>query len=666
MLNREIPFLRIIIPLCAGIVSGLWFTPGHSFLIIASLTLITGFAASLFFNRNQTNILFGIVMEISLYICGLLLYANEKNSLSHLDEKPGIYDGTITDYPEEKANSIKIALKLNSVLSGSKSEPVNGSVLIYLSKDNNKRRFLPGDLLKIRLTPRPIVNRGNPYEFDYRFYMENLGIKYSAYASPDDVLGSAGPHKRPLRYKALIIREKIINMFRERGITGERLALVAAMTLGQKNMLDPEQKQAFIKAGVMHIMAVSGLHAMILSLFISHLLFFLKGKLKPLRIIITILLLWSFAFVTGLTPSVLRAALMFSFIWTGKLIRRNVNNINSVLASAFVLILLKPSVIFSAGFLLSYSAVIFIICFYHALYQKICYKTYIADKIWQSAVVTIVAQAGTLPLTISLFNRFPLWFILSNIVIVPLSSLLIIIGCLVPLTYPLKFLSVPFAWLLDRLTGFTEMLTVTISKLPFSSIENIGMTGSEAFLLFIAFITTGFWLTDRKRIRTVIPLSMILAFIIATGVGDISRKRSAEMIVYNTISSPVIGIRTGKRIYIYGNNRESEADVSRHCATARLKIIPVTFKNEISAIKAGDCRILVSNRLNNRIIDEFNPGYVILTGKYPAIEGSVNTRKINSLILAPDVSDYFSIPENIRNTGLVHIVRKTGAFRVAL
>ncbi len=147
------------------------------------------------------------------------------------------------------------------------------------------------------------------------------------------------PEKRKLTHTALIIRERIINMFRERGIKGERLALVAALTLGQKNMLDPEQKQHFIRAGVMHIMAVSGLHAMILSLFVFRLLFFLKGKLNVVRVVITIVILWAFAFITGLTPSVLRATLMFSFLQAGKIMKRPVNGINSVLASAFVLIL---------------------------------------------------------------------------------------------------------------------------------------------------------------------------------------------------------------------------------------------------------------------------------------------------------------------------------------
>ena len=194
--------------------------------------------------------------------------------------------------------------------------------------------------------------------------MQNQGIRYYAFISNNDIICHTTPLHRNLTYRALIIREKIIDMYEQRGITGERLALVAAITLGQKNMLDPEQKQNFIKAGVMHIMAVSGLHAVILSLFVFSMLFFLKRRFNVLRIIITILILWAFAFVTGLTPSVLRATLMFSFLQAGNLMKRRVNGINSVLASAFVLILLRPSVIFDAGFLLSYSAVIYIICFY--------------------------------------------------------------------------------------------------------------------------------------------------------------------------------------------------------------------------------------------------------------------------------------------------------------
>ena len=121
--------------------------------------------------------------------------------------------------------------------------------------------------------------------------MENHGIKYYSMSGADDIIIHAQPSHRKLRHKALMIREKIIDMYKERGITDDRIALVAAITLGQKSMLDPEQKQVFIKAGVMHIMAVSGLHAVILSMFIFNLLFFMKGKFNFLRIIITVLML---------------------------------------------------------------------------------------------------------------------------------------------------------------------------------------------------------------------------------------------------------------------------------------------------------------------------------------------------------------------------------------
>ena len=298
----------------------------------------------------------------------------------------------------------------------------------------------------IKCTPVQISGRGNPYEFDYRFYMENQGVRYYAYTSRESIIRHVAPEHRKLIHRALILREKIIGMYKERGITGERLALVAAITLGQKNMLDADQKSYFVKAGVMHIMAVSGLHTVILSLFVFNVLFFLKKRFNIIRILLTIIILWAFAFVTGLTPSVLRATLMFSFLHAGNLMKRPVNGINSVLASGFVLIIIRPSVIFDAGFLLSYSAVIYIIAFYRELYQKLEFKNFISDKIWQSAVVTIVAQAGTLPLTITLFNRFPTYFILTNIIIVPLSSVLVIIGCLVPILFPLKFLSSFLQW----------------------------------------------------------------------------------------------------------------------------------------------------------------------------------------------------------------------------
>ena len=665
MLHKEIPFLRIGLPLCIGIITGLYFKPDSFFLLLTAIFIITGFIVSLFFNKYQTNLLFGFFLTITLFICGLLLYNNEKDSLSILKPEQTFFHCTLSDYPVEKENSIMMTVKMNSKITTLGTEAVKGSLVLYNKKDSLVTSFLPGDILIIRCTPVELTNRGNPYEFDYRFYMENQGIKYSAFTSSRDIIRHSIPANRKLIHKALIIREKIIGMYKERGITGERLALVAAITLGQKRMLDPEQKQNFMRAGIMHIMAVSGLHAVILSVFLFNLLFFLKGKFNILRILITILILWAFAFVTGLTPSVLRATIMFTFFQAGNLIHRRVNGINSVLASAFVLILIKPSVIFDAGFLLSYSAVIYIISFYQVFYLKLQFKNWLTDKIWQSAVITIIAQAGTLPLTIMLFNRFPVYFILTNIIIVPLSSLLIITACTIPMLYPIVFLSKTLALVLNYLTGLTELLTAKSASLPWSNIENIGMTTVECILLMGTIFLLSYFLLNKHSISVFYPISLAIALVAAGTITEISVRTTNELIVYNTPGSSTIGIKTGKILNIYSDTALIRPEVIKHCATLGLRIKTNTLKNKYYCIRAGKRNIVICNSLNQIILQNYSPDIVILTGLKPQIDNNLKfTQHPETLILSSEASSGYRIPKlvDIKGIDTVHFVRKSGAF----
>jgi len=669
VLNKEIPFIRIGFPICFGIIAGLYYKPGNFFLVISSIIIILGFLTSLFFNKSLVNHLFGLPLSYAFFICGLLLYTNEKKQLSDLEPVTGEYLCSLSEYPEEKGNSIRTIVRLYARLTGNGTIPLKGSLMIYFRKDSLIPSLLPGDFLRIKCTPKPIVNRGNPYEFDYRFYMENHGIKYYSMARADDVVSYSQPSHRKLRHKALMVREKIIAMYKERGITDDRLALVAAITLGQKNMLDPEQKQVFIKAGVMHIMAVSGLHAVILSLFIFNLLFFMKGKFNFLRITITVMLLWTFAFITGLTPSVLRATLMFSFLQAGKLMKRNVNSINSVLASAVILIIIHPSVLFDAGFLLSYSAVIFIICFYRDIYLKFVFRSWTGDKIWQSAAVTIVAQAGTLPLTIALFNRFPTWFILTNIIIVPLSSFLIIVGCLVPLTYPVKFLSQPLALLLDYLTGLTETLTEKAASLPLSTIENIGMVTIESILLFSFIFLFILVILNRKTFSLRYPLYVLLLFLLAGTIRSISDRTSGELIVYNGIVSSPIGIRTGRVLNLYSDTDTLLPEVAKHCVTRRLKVNLIESDMEVLLLKVNKKNILICNDLSNNVLQKATPDIIILKGKFPKVDKKIDfLRPVEGLIMTSDVASGYRLKLNLNsgNPDTIHYVKNSGAFRTRL
>lgn len=665
MLNKEIPFLRIGLPLCAGIITGLYFKPDSLFLLLSTLVIVCGYCISLFFNKYPINLIYGFSFSAALFLTGLILYTNEKNKISILKPEPSQFVCTLSDYPLEKEKSIRLEVELNQMKTKNGMIQVNGSMIVYNKKESILSSLMPGDYLFIKCTPTDIINRGNPDEFDYRFYMQNQGIRYSAYAQSIDIMRIKEPDRRRLRHKALIIRQKIINMYQKRGINGDTLALVAAITLGQKNLLDPEQKQSFMKAGVMHIMAVSGLHAVILSFFIFKMLFFLGGRFNIIRIIFTLLILWSFAFVTGLTPSVLRATLMFSFLQAGLLMKRPVNSINSVLASAFVLILIRPSVIFDAGFQLSYSAVIFIISFYSKLYDKLQFKNMVPDKIWQLTVVSLVAQAGTLSLTIMLFNRFPVLFILSNITIVPLSSLLIIIGCLVPMTFPVEFLSNFFASVLGFLTGLTETLTKAVSVIPWSTIENIGMTKTESILLALTIWLFCIHLLNKETLSLKIPITLFLLFIVAGTGKSISNRTTNELIVYNSIGSSDIGIRTGNTLNLFSDSVSIKTDILKHCATRGLKIRMNNRYNGNRYVKAGKKDILICNALTNSILKNTNPEIVILVGTYPKIEKDLQPPlSLKKLIISSEVSTGFSLQSKLisKEIDTIHFVRKSGAY----
>jgi competence protein ComEC len=601
---------------------------------------------------------------MALFICGLLLYTNEKTSLSDLKPEKSLFICTLSDYPEEKENSFRMVVKLHTKIERSTYVPLNGSILIYNKKDINPLSFLPGDMMILRCTPVEIENRGNPYEFDYKFFMENQHIRYTAFTNGKDIVRHISPPHRKLTYRALITREKIIQMFRDRGIKGERLALVAAITLGQKSMLEPEQRMNFIKAGVMHIMAVSGLHAIIISLFVLSLLFFMKHKFNILRILIAIAVLWSFAFVTGLTPSVLRATLMFTFLQAGKIMKRPSDGTNSVLASAVCLILISPSVIFNAGFLLSYSAVIYIISFYRDFYLILHVRNWLADKIWQSTAVTIVAQAGTLPLTMSLFNRFPVYFLIANITIVPVTNLLIIIGCLVPLFFPVQFLSHFLAVLLNYLTGITEAMTSRTAALPYSTIENIGLAVPECILLTCAIFLFSFSLLKKKSIRSVYPLIFVGLFVFAGTARDITTKRSNELVIYNTPGLSNIGVRTGKILNLYSDSATVAGDVNKHCATLGLKIEPRVLNNGFHLIRSEHKRILITNTLHNDALKDLNPDIIILSSREPVIERDFHPGKsCCAIVVTSGVRSGFLPLYDVDTASCkIHYVKKSGAF----
>ncbi|MGI5913801.1 MAG: ComEC/Rec2 family competence protein [Bacteroidales bacterium] len=613
MLNKEIPFIRIVAPICCGIVVGLWVSPGTTFFIVAALITAAVFLVGRYFRKSIYNPIFGLASCLAFFLIGLFLYTKQKEDIHELPEEERIYVGILEDYPLEKPRSHQLELRLRHVLVDGETLPVKGKVLVYNDTVANEK-FIPGNILIFRLTPLKITNRGNPCEFDYKFYMENQGYRHYGFSSSEDIIDIQTPEKRKFRYLALIFREKLLNIYRHNGIEGEKLAIIAAITLGEKGLLEPVQKEIFSKAGIMHIMAVSGLHAGIVALLVSWLFFFLRGKLRPIKEVISIASLWVFAFITGLSPSVMRSALMFSFLIAGRLIKRPVNPINSLLASAFVLMIASPSVIFSASFQLSYMAVFYIISFEKHLAGIFDIKNPLPAYLWRSASTTITAQAGTLPLTITFFNRFPTWFIFTNVLILPVATMALIAGFITLLTSPLHIVSTTVAGILDKLIGLTEDLTRKAAALPLSTIDNVGMTVPECIVLTVAITLLFRYLTDRKRLSPLPPLAMIALFTSLVTIKSFIVANESKIIVYNTIDYSTTAFQTGKNLVVFSDSSSVE-EVKRHKATLGLEMDIVKLSDNPVQIKSLDKKVLITGKINGNIMRKLEPDIVVLKGK---------------------------------------------------
>ncbi|MCU0408101.1 MAG: ComEC family competence protein [Bacteroidales bacterium] len=662
MLRKEIPFVRIVLPLCAGIISGVYYTPGLSIILSVAVLSLLLFVAGLTERNREESRLFGAAFFITLIMAGNTLYCFQNRKLSRLDDREKLLLCRLAAFPEEREKSIRLKMSLSGAICGDSVCPLEGSVLFYCRSGEIWESSQPGDIFLIRCRPSEIRNRGNPFEFDYRFYMVNKGVRYYAFIDNRDILLRHVPASRSFPDKALILSHRIVQTYSERGVSGERLAAVAAVTLGEKRMLGEDMKQDFIAAGVMHIMAVSGLHAVILSMLVMNILFFLRKKMNWARILISLAVLWIFSFMTGLTPSVLRATMMFTFYQAGNLLKRPVNPVNSVLASAFLLILINPGVIFDAGFLLSYSAVLFIICFYNPLSALLNPEGFIARKCWQLASVSLVAQAATVPLTIMMFNRFPLYFLFANIIIVPLSTLMLVLGCLVPLTYPLVRLSEGLAWLLDRITGLTLLITHHVADLPSASVMNIGMTTPECISLSVVLFFLLRYLLNRKTTSPLPVLAATLLYVTLNTAAKIKTRSTDELIVYNSMAGNSVGIRSGMKLSLYCSAEPVPPEVLRHCSALGLKLNMSSSGSGNVLLRAGESRILLTDRLNREIMPEASLQYIVLTGRPGPNDKTPELPGNTFLIVASTLPKGMEASLTGKMAGHIHLVSKSGAF----
>lgn len=551
---RQYPLSRLLLPFIAGIVtSGFINKLSNISVIILFSLIITLFLIIILFNQKigySYRWLKGLFVSTIFYSLGIIYCNFYNNALfqtpTWVSENTHSYEVEIIDYPVLKSKTIKLTaqISLNSDTIALHGEE---KLMLFIHRDSLSEKICYGDKLKIYTKLSEIVPPLNPYEFDYRQFLLWKGIRYQAYVPSYAWEKTSVDNGNVIQAWAYRARTYFMSIFEEQEMDIQEMGIVTAILLGYDENIDPELAKHYTGAGVSHILSVSGMHVGVIYLFLNFLLGFLdkrKGG-KIAKSILLLLLVWFYAFLTGLSPSVLRAATMFTFVIIGTMFNRHVEIYNSLLTSLFFLLIIDPNLIYSVGFQLSYLAVFSIVWLQKPIYNlwKPRYKA--IDYIWQLTSVSIAAQALTTPICLYYFHQFPNYFILANILIPLLSSIVMYLGIAV-----ISFSFIPFlsAWLNQLLVWsvkFMNFMVVSIHKLPGSVASNIDIDFVSSLLLYGCFLFTISYLMFKKRPNWWLSLTFWVVFMVYISVDKFSDYHNNKITFYSIRNQSLIEIKVG-------------------------------------------------------------------------------------------------------------------------
>lgn len=457
-------------------------------------------------------------------------------------EKETVYYAELTQKPEIKTKSILCHVRLKERRDSLSVISINKEALLYLSLDSSGRCLQRGDQLLLATSIAPPANDRNFDEFDYGRYLIRKGISGIGYVSDGSWKVIAHTTSRTILQMALDYREKLLSLYRQLGFEGDEFAVLSALTVGYKDELSEDIRESYSVAGASHVLALSGLHIG----FLYALIFFCLKRLpdrwkgvKLLRVGLVLILLWSFAFFTGLSPSVVRSVMMFSFFTLSELWDRESFSLNTLAIAAFFMLLCCPDWLFDVGFQLSFCAVVAILLIQPLLYRLIPVHRWIGKYVWGLISVSIAAQIGTAPLVLFYFSNFSTHFLLTNLLVIPLVSIIMYTAVGMLLLSPFALFQSFTVVLVKELVRFLNLAVQWVEHLPGSSIGNIWVYPLEIIGIYVVLLL-GVWYFTSYNGKCLI--ACLFSLLVVSGchvVMQIMDRPQRSLVFYNVRGCPV-------------------------------------------------------------------------------------------------------------------------------
>lgn len=630
---KKAPFLRLLIPVILGILFEFYIGPAFKFILYGGIILCVLY--SLFSllpekTRYRLRIIQGIIISLFFIILGAFI-TRQKNIRNHYSWYGNHYDtsayivATINEVPVEKPKSYKALVQIDGMVMKGEYKKYEGRLLVYFSKDSSSEKLCYGDRLIFKKPIQKIINTGNPGAFDYARYCSFQQVFHQVFLRHGQF--SLLNENRASVFKNTIYntRDYILKTLKKYIPGNNESSLAQALLIGYRLDLDKDLLQAYSNIGVVHLIAISGMHLGLIYFFLVWIFTRIPGikKSKLSRVVLTLFCLWFFSLLTGAPGSVLRCAVMFSFIAIGTLFNKQNSVYNSMAISAFALLCYDPFILWDVGFQLSYLAVLGIVTTQKYIYYWFDFENKFYKEIWKVASVTLAAQVFTLPACIYYFHQFPLLFLISNMVAIPLSTIALW-SCIVIVTFSfipiVPMLIGKLAWGVIWLLNHFVLL---INSFSFFLWDKIMISSLEAFFLYAVFIAFLYWLVNKSKPALIAGIAFSCIFFILTSYYQWESFTQKKIIVYNIPTHQAIDFIDRNKFQFIGDSIVMHDNLLRNF---NIKPTHISFRsnNELPLqnlhIQAGfhlfyNCKILLIDSAKQYVplLQKIALDYIILS-----------------------------------------------------
>ena len=677
---KSIPFLKILLPYVIGIACAVYFGESrNTHYIFFSCFCLWGLAflfqklhkPALYFKKSFfISCTYALLFLLAFESCYLYNAKNNSGHFSHcVSYQQQQFITTITDIPVTTEKFIKIPVEINCIKQNNKWHYTEGNTIIYLKNDSSLKLNL-GNKLLLNSKFSHVNEPKNPNEFDYKTFLENKNIFQVVYAKPENThIISTNNASFYFKTLGVTIKERLVAILRNSGLSQQAFSICSALLVGYDDEIDSEVMQSFSHSGTLHILSVSGMHTGVLYAILIFIFskFDKYNRYKKTKLMFVLFFLLLFILITGLSPSILRAALMLGLILIGKTFYKQGNAYNTLLLSAFILLLYNPFLIKDVGFLLSYMAVFGIMYLYPLLAKLYAFDNKLLQWLWTSILISVAATIFTLPISLYFFHQFPIWFVFSNLLIIPISMFIMLGAALLLMAYKIVFINHIIVYVINISTSMMLWLAQLTDSPKYGFIDFISFSKIDVLFMTLT-IALSLMVVTKKQYKQVLMLCSILIVWLSFSIyNTYDQKQKNEFLVFNVKQKSIIALRVGQVVYSNFSSLSGN-EFQRYIKPYLLTIPNLKVVNTTSNVLKVGANCIFSNSKSNSLVPIIKPNYVVISNNAP-LQLTTNY-KSKALVIADCSNSYNFVKKLKKQCAVLNIsfysVKESGAFQIQL